>query len=386
MSLIQKLKQNLLDHGYIGDTKLPIIAYLTMVSALRSDPVSLLIKGPASSGKSYALNCAKRYLPDDAYKQFEGMSEKALLYLGDQLDLRHKTLIIQEAAGISSGHGRVFLRQLLTEGEIRYATVQSTNDGLVGTELPPVEGPVGLIMTTTASSIHHEDESRMLSFHIDDSSERTAEILVARTMRSATEPTEEELQVYHSAFESLKDANVDSRVPFATEIAIALPVSHTRILRDFPKVIALVETVALLHKEYREVDADGCVMATLEDYEFVRELLNESISQGIEATVPRGVRQVVEAVADLSGHNDGSNDPFSYASSVTQHEVAEHLGVHRSTISRNVFAAISAGYLEDWNQGQGRPSQLKIGERELPSRNVLPSPESIQTCLDIAAE
>ena len=117
--MIENLKRSLATHGYIGDTNLPVLIYLTLVSALLDNPVSLLIKGPASSGKSFALARAKRFVPDDAYEQFEGMSERSLVYLGDQLDLRHKTLIIQEAAGTAQGQGQIFLRQLLTEGAIR---------------------------------------------------------------------------------------------------------------------------------------------------------------------------------------------------------------------------------------------------------------------------
>lgn len=386
MNFLTNLKQNLSTHGYIGDTRLPLLAYLTIVSALRDDPVSLLIKGPASSGKSYALDCAKRYLPPVAYEQFEGMSERAILYLGDQIDLRHKTLIIQEAAGMSQGQGRVYLRQLLTEGEIRYVTVQNTEAGLVGTELPTVEGPVGLIMTTTASTIHHEDESRMLSFHIDDCPERTRDILVARTTRSVTEPTDSELEEFHLAYLNLRDANVSASVPFETEIAIALPVSHPRILRDFPKVIALVETVALLHRDEREVDAQGRVVATLEDYEFVRELLDDTISQGLESSVPDGVRRVVEAVQALTNAETSDNDPFVQNTSVTQHQVAEYMRVNRSTVSRHVYYAINAGFLEDWNHGQGRSSQLRLGQRALPSGSVLPSSESVLLCSQLAAE
>ena len=66
------------------------------------------------------------------------MSEKALLYAG--LDLKNRFLIIQEAAGLAEGPGRVFMRQLLTEGEVRYVTVQSTSTGLVGKELPRRRG------------------------------------------------------------------------------------------------------------------------------------------------------------------------------------------------------------------------------------------------------
>ena len=80
------------------------------------------------------------------------MSEKALVYLPN-FDLKHKHLVIGEAAGMAEGGGRTLIRQLLSEGKVRYATVQSTSEGLEGAELPSLEGPCGLIMTTTATGL-----------------------------------------------------------------------------------------------------------------------------------------------------------------------------------------------------------------------------------------
>ena len=88
--------------GYVGDTRAAKLAYLTLFSAMLEEPVSTLILGASGAGKSFALKTAKQFIPTDAYKEFSGMSEKALAYMGDQLDLKHKTLIIQEAAGFNS--------------------------------------------------------------------------------------------------------------------------------------------------------------------------------------------------------------------------------------------------------------------------------------------
>ncbi|MDK3017920.1 hypothetical protein QO033_09540 [Pseudodonghicola sp. IC7] len=275
--MIDELEESLRKHGYIGDTKLPVLAYLSLLSALQDKPVSLLIMGPASSGKSYGLACAQRYVPTEAYEQFEGMSERALAYMGGQLDLRHKTLIIQEAAGMSNGVGRAFLRQLLTEGQIRYATVQSTRDGLQGIELPVVEGPCGLIMTTTATRIHHEDQSRMLTYNIEEGSEQIRAVLLAQASGAGTtEPTPEELEPFHDKYREMRENPCEVSIPFLSEIAEALPASHPRILRDFPKVITLVKTVALLHADSRERDESGAVVATVEDYEQVRQLVEDT--------------------------------------------------------------------------------------------------------------
>lgn len=374
--MLQELRLNLRSHGYVGDTKLPELCYLTLVSALLDQPVSLLIKGPASSGKSYALACAKRYVPDDAYEQFEAMSERSLAYLGEQLDLRHKTLIIQEAAGMAQGQGRVFLRQLLTEGAVRYTTVQSTSDGLQGVQLPPVQGPCGLVMTTTANRIHHEDESRMLSYHVSESPDHILAILRAMTESGPTIPTDEELEPFHARYQQIRENRPSVEVPFASALVGSLPVSHHRILRDFPKVISLIKSVALLHEDARDRGSDGQVLANIEDYRTVWELICPTLSQGLEAAVPEGLRRVVEAVEELTSFSiGGSSLPFSPA--VSQRDIATYLNLDPSVVSRHVHRAIQLDYLIDDNPGQGSPGRIRIGEQSLPSETVLPSPTEL---------
>lgn len=385
-NILQALNDNLRKHGYVGDTRPANLVYLALVSTLLPKPVSLVVKGPSGSGKSFALSCGKRYVPADAYEEFHGMSEKALVYMGSKLDLKHRGLIIQEAAGLRDGPGRAFIRQLLTEGEIRYATVQSNKDGrLEGGELPRVEGPCGLLMTTTANSLHPEDESRMLSWHIDESPERIRDALVAAASGKVTKPTEQELEDWHELYwdaqEEVTANGVTVFVPFGPSLAEGVPLSHYRVIRDLEKVTSLIQTHALLHycAGEREADAEGRVIATLEDYATVRELVEGILAHGLEVAVPDNIREVVEAVTALASTTDANGNamPWEEFQGVSQIKLAELLERDISVISRNVRKAIDEGYLEDENAGQGRASRLFPGERKLPSGRVLPLPEEL---------
>ena len=350
-NILKELEGSLRAHGYVGDPRPAKLVYLTLVSTLLPEPVSLVIKGPSGSGKSFALRCGKRYVPEDAYEEFHGMSEKAIVYMGDKLDLKHKGLIIQEAAGLRDGQGRAFLRQLLTEGSIRYATVQSNKDGLEGLELPPVEGPCGLLMTTTANSLHPEDESRMLSYHIDESPDRVEEALIAIAVGAVTEPTEEELKPWHDLYRAVKETDRKVAVPFAEEIAKRLPTSHFRIMRDFAKVISLIKAHALLHycTGHRGRDASGAVIADLRDYRAVRDLVEDTLAQGLEVEVRESVAEVVETVDYLTHEANQRGDvlPPNCYHTASQIDLAEYLGRDGAVISRNVRKAIEDGYLVD---------------------------------------
>ena len=75
------------------------------------------------------------------------MSDRALAYSNEPLQHRH--IVIYEAAGMASDFATYLIRSLLSEGCIRYDTVEKTKDGLTARPIER-EGPTGLIVTTTS--------------------------------------------------------------------------------------------------------------------------------------------------------------------------------------------------------------------------------------------
>lgn len=368
-SILDQLGREIEERGFAGSTDLPKLVYLVFLTGMLKRPVSLVIKGPSGAGKSFSLNAAMQFIPESAYERFEGMSEKALVYLKG-LNVKHRHLVIGEAAGLASGEGRTLLRQLLSEGRVRYATVQSTSNGLVGSELPTLEGPTGLIMTTTATGLHLEDESRMLSVNIVESPEQIAAALMAQALGTGKAAKPIDTDAWHALYELTRTNVPEVAIPFAPKIVTKLPKSHDRIRRDFPQFLSLIAAHALLHRVNRERMKEQ-VLANVDDYVMVRNLINESLSQSLAVTVSESVRMVVEGVIDLVQ----LDAPFSEG--VSQIKLAEHLKRDPSVISRNVSKAIDNGYLENVSPGQGREARLVIGEVELPRGSVLPHPDEL---------
>mgnify|MGYP001485621546 CR=1 FL=1 len=362
--ILGALDKELRQHGFGGSTDIPKLVYLSAYTALFDDPVSLLIKGPSGSGKSYALHAGLRYLPQEAYVEFHGMSEKALAYAGE-LDLRHKVLVIQEAAGRAEGNGMVFLRQLLTEGGLSYLTVAQTPQGHVGKELPSVKGPVGLFMTTTANRIHHEDETRMLSFHVDQSREQIRAALKAQANGGPKKPSEESLKRWHALYRFVQEDGLDVRIPFWDKLIDLLPDTHPRVLRDVPKVRSLTSAHALLHRQQR----GHPVTANLEDFKAVYDLVAGPLSHGLQRSVPVHIQETVNAVEKLQvmGKTPISNT-----------NIADFLGRDSGTVSRNLHEAINQGYVVNDNPGKGRESRLRLGNRKIVSDGFLPTPEELE--------
>lgn len=372
-NLIEKLEHDLRASGFVGDTTLPKLIWLASHTRHFDKPVSVVVLGPSGSGKSFALETALKFVPGDAFHMFHGMSEKAIIYSVD-LDLRNKFIVIQEAAGLKSGQGRVMLRQLLSEGKATYRTVQQPEGILEAQELK-LEGPTGLFMTTTATDIHPEDASRMLCIHVEEKHEHIREVLLAQAAGGHTSDREPNFEWWkHFGNEKLADAR-QVEIPFATELAAKIPVSHFRVQRDFPQILSLIRACALLHGKRREVDDHGHVVALLDDYEMVRELVAPALAQGLEASVSDSIRSVVESVKRKTEKPRRGREV-----KVTLRAIADDLGWDRSVVSRNVTKAIGLGFLFDDNPGQGRESDLSLGERKLETSNgdVLPTVDEIR--------
>ena len=374
-SILDVLEDELRGQGFAGSADVPKLVFLSLYTRFFEKPVSLVIKGPSGSGKSYALRCGLQFVPSTAFEEFSGMSEKALIYKSD-LNLKHRYLVIGEAAGLSEGTGRAFLRQLLSEGKVRYATVQKTKDGMVGQELPPLEGPTGLIMTTTANTLHPEDESRMLSYHLDESPERIREALIGQATGFRSERRALDTEPWYALHEFVGRGSLSVDIPYARSLAEKLPLSHFRVQRDFPQVLSLIRAHALMHQFTRDrADGGKVVVANLDDYRAIHDLIADPLAQGLEEAVPKHIRALVEEVKKLQG----STQPTASwdVVSVSQTQLSDALGRDQSVISRSVRKAVGQGYLRDMTPGQGRKATLVLGDRDLPAGAVLPAPEDL---------
>jgi hypothetical protein len=249
---------------------------------------------------------------------------------------------------------------------LRYATVEKTGAGLKP-RLIEVEGPTGLILTTTANSVHPENETRLLSVTMTDTPEQTERVLLAMASDAPT-PDAGELDDWRVLNEWLAYGPRTVCIPFATALAKRTYAGVVRMRRDFGAVLTLIKAHALLHRASREQDAVGRVIATLDDYAAVRELIVDIISEGGKAAVSSSVRETVAAVRHL--------DPCdSRPPSVSA--VAKSLGIDESAANRRVSKAIDLGFLVNEEPRLGRPALLRLGEPLPDDSQALPRVEEL---------
>ena len=363
--------------GVAGESRVAKLLYLALTSRLLQRPVSVAVKGPSSGGKSYLTENVLRFFPEAAYHALTAMSERTLAY--SEEPIKHRFLVFFEADGMASDFATYLMRSLLSEGRVRYETVESTKDGL-RPRLIEREGPTGLIVTTTAVKLHPENEPRLLSLTVADTREQTRQVLAAIAREN---PRSTDIGPWHALQEWLASPQAERRVtiPYAATLAELVPPVAVRLRRDFGAVLALIRAHTILHQATRKRDEQGRLVSTLDDYEAVRELVEDLVSEGIDATISKTIKETVTVVSRL--HEDADGEPVSLTA------VATELGLDKSAASRRVRRATEQGHLRNLEDRRGKPARLVPGDPLPNDLRVPPTAEDLQAlhrCITDAPE
>jgi transposase-like protein len=348
----------------VGERTNGEILFLALVSRLLDKIVSVAVKGPSSGGKSYLVKVVMSFFPASAFCRFTAMSEKTLLYTDEPLSHRH--IILSEAAGLSGDFQEYVIRTLLSEGFLEYEFVEKTSEGLRPRRITK-EGPTDFITTTTRDKLHAENETRYLSLTVTDTREQTRRVFRALADVRTEEP---ERRRWHALQTWLEAGEHRVDIPYAGALAERMGDVAVRLRRDFSVILSLIKAHAILHQATRKRDAQGRIIATLADYARVRGLVSGLIAEGVEATVPRTIRETVEVVDNVI---DGWGEEHA-----TNKAVAEELEIDKAAASRRVRTAIGRGYLKNLEDRKGHPARLVLAESMPEDQEILPAPEELE--------
>ncbi len=355
-NILERFARDLARSGVAGESRVAKLLYLAVTSRLLQRPVSIAVKGPSSGGKSYLTEQVLSFFPESAFYALTSMSERALAY--DEEPLANRMLVIYEASGMEGEMQSYLIRSLLSEGRLKHLMVEKTADGMKP-RLIEREGPTGLIVTTTAVKLHPENETRLLSLTVTDTQDQTRAVMAALANEAAGDgPNMSEWQAVQVWLEG---AERRVTVPYAADLAGLIPPIAVRLRRDFGAILNLIRVHAVLHQAGRERDQEGRIVAAVEDYARVRELVADLVSDGLGATVSATVRETVEMVKRLK---DESEEPVTVA------DLAEELELDKSAVRRRVKAA--GDYINNLEDKRGKPARLVPGANLPNDVEVLP--------------
>jgi hypothetical protein len=361
--------------GYGGDLNAPTVILLAVtgrVLAMRpgSMPVHLLILGPASAGKSYALYVVLVLMPPAAYHTIDAGSPRTLIY--DDAELEHRVAVFGESDSLPAGEDNPAasaIRNMLQDHHLHYdVTVRDPETGDFTVRHVCKPGPTTMV-TTSTRRLGPQLDTRVFILEVPDDHAQMGHALRAQAsleLAGGTPAPDPALLAYQEYLQAL--APWDVVVPFADELArhLASQPVETRVVRDFARLLSLIKTVTVLRHAHRERDHAGRWIAVPEDYAEVFHLVAE-VYKVSSSGAGRKVREVVRAVVDHvgKGHTHASQTDLQHA-----------LDLSKAAVSRRVSAAKRGKWLVDDETRRGHPAMLRLGE-PLPAEYGLPSPAEL---------
>jgi hypothetical protein len=355
--------------GLVGEGRASKLVYLVLTSRILDRPLCASLKAQASAGKNQVAGRVVSLFPETSYYRRTALTPATLAY-GEE-PLCHRIIVLEEAAGLADGKGAYLMRSLISEGELCYETVMSDADGKLKSVVMRRQGPTGLLCTTTAVVLEGELETRMFSIPITDTREQTQNVLASLATEAAGKRRQAvplDLAGWHALQQWIERQSCEVVIPFAEAIAVRVPPTAVRLRRDFGAMLRLVQIHAILHQANRE-RVRGAIVATLDDYAAVYELVADLIAASVGASVSKAVRDTVAAVVDaLSKPHLGK---------VTLPKLASALGLDKSTVSRRVRQACEQGYLINEEERAKMPANIVLGDPLSDEQAILPRPQDI---------
>ena len=121
----------------------------------------MLIQSSSAAGKTSLVEATLALMPPEAVHRMSALTPQSLYYMQRQ-QLRHTILSVAEEEGVAQA--AYALKLLQSEGVLRMACVgRDTATGRPQTQHLEVEGPVAMLLTTTASHPDAELQNRCLT-------------------------------------------------------------------------------------------------------------------------------------------------------------------------------------------------------------------------------
>ncbi|VAW59693.1 DNA primase, phage associated, partial [hydrothermal vent metagenome] len=307
--LINRITTDINAIGVVGEDSNALVAYLACVSRKLDNPLAIMIQSTSAAGKSALMDSVLSLMPDNQQHKFAAMTGQSLYYMGE-LDLKHNILAIAEEEGAHSAS--YALKLLQSEGEVSIAsTGKNETTGDLETKTYQVEGPVMLMMTTTAIDVDEELMNRCLVLSVNESRQQTEAIHALQRKKRTLDGLQQKVkkqtvvEQHHHAQGLLKPLAVIN--PYAEQLTFLSDKTRTR--RDHEKYLTLIDSIALLHQYQRETrhlvegkSITDYIEVSLEDIEIANRLAHDVLGRSLDELPPQ-TRKLLNLISDMVTDN-----------------------------------------------------------------------------------
>ncbi|AWH87799.1 CHC2 zinc finger domain-containing protein [Limnobaculum parvum] len=298
--LAERVVNDLASCGVVGESSNLLTGYLAATSRKLDKPLAVLIQSSSAAGKSSLMDAVLGLMPEEERIQYSAMTGQSLYYLGET-SLQHKILAIAEEEGVRQA--AYALKLLQSDGELKIAsTGKNEQSGELVTREYKVQGPVMLMLTTTAIDVDEELLNRCLVLTVNESREQTQAIHALQRHNQTLEGLLAESEkgwltkLHQNAQRLLRPLKVVN--PFAHQLTFLSDKTRTR--RDHMKYLTLIQSIALLHQYQRKVkrvEHRGQWLDYIEveksDIELANKLAHEVLGRTLDEMPPQTRRLLV---------------------------------------------------------------------------------------------
>ncbi len=307
-NLVDRVQADCTACGLVGEDINKLVGYLAAVSRKLDKPLGVVIQSSSAAGKTSLMDTVLAFVPAEEKVKYSAMTGQSLFYMGET-NLKHKVLAIVEEEGAS--RASYALKLLQSEGELTMAsTGKDPATGNLVTQPYRVEGPVALLLTTTARDLDEELLNRCLVLAVDESRDQTRAIhrlqrekrtldgLIARREKEAL------IALHQNAQRLLRPLDVLN--PYAQYLTF--PDQTTRLRRDHEKYLTLIDTIAFLHQHQREIKIERrggreieYIEVTLEDLRLANRIAHDVLGRSLDELPPQTRRLLKLVDAFVAG-------------------------------------------------------------------------------------
>jgi DNA primase catalytic core len=293
--LLTRIADDVESCGIVGERANVLAAYLACISRKLDKPLAVLIQSTSAAGKSALMDAVLDFVPGEERVQYAAMTGQALFYLGETA-VKHKVLAIAEEEG--AREASYALKLLQSQGDLSIAsTGKDPVTGKLITQDYRVEGPVALMMTTTAIDLDEELKNRCLVLCVNETRAQTAAIHRRQRFEETLEgllASENRAAIvarHQNAQRLLRPLRVVN--PYAEQLTFLDDKTQHR--RDHKKYLALIRAIALLCQHQRPVknaagstgEAVEYIEATLDDIAAANALAHEVLGRTLDELPPQ---------------------------------------------------------------------------------------------------
>jgi DNA primase catalytic core len=358
--LAQRIVADVSAVGVVGEDSNALVGYLAAVSRKLDKPLAILIQSTSAAGKSTLMDALLSLMPEPERVHYSAMTGQSLFYLGEG-DLKHKILAIAEEEGVRQA--AYALKLLQSQGELTIAsTGKDPATGKLVTEEYRVEGPVMLLLTTTAIDLDEELLNRCLVLTINESREQTEAIHArqrsARTLSGLLAGKEADaIRTVHRAAQTLlKPVAVVN--PYAE--ALTFRSESTRLRRDHAKYLTLIDAIAFLHQHQRSVKTATVGNQSIEYIEVTRadialanRLVGDVLGRSLDELPPQ-TRRVLTLIDALVAQRMHEQSIPRAAVRFTRRELRAVAGITDTALCLHLERLVAMEYLWLHRGGQGQ--------------------------------